>query len=499
MPNAPGPARDGLAHREHVRLKAVRGRVAAGPAESVWVSSHDQRHRAVPAGQGPQSVAGSRLGQADATLARARRALAATSPVAEDRSSASTSLKSTTTVVGWVDGRLMLRGGRRHGGFPASRVVTKPPVGRIVVHDDGTPARDVRRSACRLASVAERELPQRQTELATRGLGDRDRVPPEPLCRGARPPVRPAAVAVHALGDRRQPVRAPATPGTSPAGRKVVVHDYCYHGSVDETFATLDDAGRVVARRGNIGPPVDPSRDDARWCEFNDVDGAGARRSATATSPPCSVEPALTNVGIVLPEPGLPRRAARADPQARHAADHRRDPHALRRSAAATRPRYGLEPDMLDDRQDRSRGGIPAGAYGMTAGARPTAIARVGRPGGRRRRRHRRDAGRQRAVAGRDAGDARARCSPTRRSRACSRSATAGPTGVDGVHRRARAAVARATGSAPGPNTLTRAGTAADRRRVGTANTESETSTQFIHLLSAQSRCPGSPRSTTWR
>ena len=40
--------------------------------------------------------------------------------------------------------------------------------------------------------------------------------------------------------------------------RKVLVMDYCYHGSVDETFATLDEHGAVIERRGNIGAPVDP-------------------------------------------------------------------------------------------------------------------------------------------------------------------------------------------------------------------------------------------------
>ena len=41
---------------------------------------------------------------------------------------------------------------------------------------------------------------------------------------------------------------------------KIAVHDWCYHGTVDETFATLDDDGRVVARAGNVGRPVDPRR-----------------------------------------------------------------------------------------------------------------------------------------------------------------------------------------------------------------------------------------------
>jgi len=38
---------------------------------------------------------------------------------------------------------------------------------------------------------------------------------------------------------------------------KVVVHDHCYHGSVDEAIAILDGKGRVVPVRGSVGPQVD--------------------------------------------------------------------------------------------------------------------------------------------------------------------------------------------------------------------------------------------------
>src|SRR5271169_2215553 len=38
---------------------------------------------------------------------------------------------------------------------------------------------------------------------------------------------------------------------------KILVFHYCYHGTVDETFATLE-GGVVGLRRGNVGPPVDP-------------------------------------------------------------------------------------------------------------------------------------------------------------------------------------------------------------------------------------------------
>jgi len=52
--------------------------------------------------------------------------------------------------------------------------------------------------------------------------------------------------------------------------KKVLVVDYCYHGSVDEAFATLDDSGDVVERRGNIGAPVAPSETTV-VVPFNDV------------------------------------------------------------------------------------------------------------------------------------------------------------------------------------------------------------------------------------
>ena len=83
---------------------------------------------------------------------------------------------------------------------------------------------------------------------------------------------------------------------------KVLVFDWCYHGSVDESFATLD-AGLVVARRGNLGPPVPPS-ETTKVVEWNDLDGLEA---ALAPGDVALVltEPALTNVGIVHPEPGF--------------------------------------------------------------------------------------------------------------------------------------------------------------------------------------------------
>ena len=52
----------------------------------------------------------------------------------------------------------------------------------------------------------------------------------------------------------------------------ILVFNWCYHGTVDETFATLGADGVVRARSGNLGPPVDPAV-TTRVVEFNDVDG----------------------------------------------------------------------------------------------------------------------------------------------------------------------------------------------------------------------------------
>ena len=83
---------------------------------------------------------------------------------------------------------------------------------------------------------------------------------------------------------------------------RVAVIDWCYHGSVDESFATLDADGRVVARRGNIGPPV-PLAETTAVLPFNDV---AALEAALAGGEVAGVllEPAMTNIGIVLPEDG---------------------------------------------------------------------------------------------------------------------------------------------------------------------------------------------------
>jgi glutamate-1-semialdehyde 2,1-aminomutase len=90
--------------------------------------------------------------------------------------------------------------------------------------------------------------------------------------------------------------------------RKILVFHYCYHGTVDESFASLHD-GVVGPRRGNIGPPVNPA-ETTRVVEFNDLDAleAALRHADVAC---VLAEPAMTNVGIILPEAGYWEAAQR--------------------------------------------------------------------------------------------------------------------------------------------------------------------------------------------
>jgi glutamate-1-semialdehyde 2,1-aminomutase len=82
---------------------------------------------------------------------------------------------------------------------------------------------------------------------------------------------------------------------------KILVFHYCYHGTVDESFATLEN-GVVGPRRGNIGPPVNPG-ETTRVVEFNDL---SALESALKHHDVACIlaEPAMTNVGIILPDAG---------------------------------------------------------------------------------------------------------------------------------------------------------------------------------------------------
>ncbi|HVC88147.1 MAG TPA: aspartate aminotransferase family protein [Gaiellaceae bacterium] len=155
---------------------------------------------------------------------------------------------------------------------------------------------------------------------------------------------------------------------------KVLVFNWCYHGTVDETFATLRD-GAVVEREGNLGRPV-ALTETTRVVEWNDVD-ALERELAHGDVACVLAEPALTNIGIVLPESGFHDALRRAT---------RRtgtllvldETHTLCAGPGGYTAVHGLEPDVLTVGKAIGSG-IPAAAYGFTEELARRVDAAIGR------------------------------------------------------------------------------------------------------------------------
>ncbi|HSF60516.1 MAG TPA: aspartate aminotransferase family protein [Gaiellaceae bacterium] len=142
---------------------------------------------------------------------------------------------------------------------------------------------------------------------------------------------------------------------------RVLVFNWCYHGTVDETFATLSD-GRVVARRGNLGPPVSPA-ETTRVVEFNDLRGL-ERELAHGDVAVVLAEPALTNIGIVHPEPGF-HDGLRELTRAHGTLLAIDETHTICCGPGGFTAAHALEPDIVTIGKPIA-GGIPAAAYGFS-------------------------------------------------------------------------------------------------------------------------------------
>jgi glutamate-1-semialdehyde 2,1-aminomutase len=143
---------------------------------------------------------------------------------------------------------------------------------------------------------------------------------------------------------------------------KIAVFSYCYHGSVDETFIVATAQG-PCPRPGNVGAPVDP-RETTRVAEFNDP-GALERELSHGDVAAVLMEPALTNIGIVLPEAGYLDTVRQLTRQ--HGTLLINDEtHTFSAGPGGCTAAWGLEPDMVTIGKSIA-GGVPAGAYGLTA------------------------------------------------------------------------------------------------------------------------------------
>lgn len=143
---------------------------------------------------------------------------------------------------------------------------------------------------------------------------------------------------------------------------KILVFAYCYHGSVDETFAVPDEDGRATARPGNVAPPV-PLDETTRVVEFNDL-AALERELAQGDVAAILAEPAMTNIGIVLPEPGFlsGMRELATKYNALLMID---ETHTFSAGPGGMTARDNLSPDIFIIGKSIGAG-IPSGAYGIT-------------------------------------------------------------------------------------------------------------------------------------
>ncbi|MBI4347700.1 MAG: aspartate aminotransferase family protein [Elusimicrobia bacterium] len=153
---------------------------------------------------------------------------------------------------------------------------------------------------------------------------------------------------------------------------KVLVFNYCYHGTVDESFATLRD-GKTVPRSGNLGPPVNPGL-TTRVVEFNDE---AALEAALAPGDVACVlaEPAMTNVGIVHPAPGF-HDALRRLTRRYGALLIIDETHTICAGPGGFTRAHGLEPDFFVLGKPVG-GGIPTSVYGLTQAVAEKVAARI--------------------------------------------------------------------------------------------------------------------------
>ena len=144
---------------------------------------------------------------------------------------------------------------------------------------------------------------------------------------------------------------------------KILVFSYCYHGSVDETFVVIDEEGNARSRPGNVGPAVDPTS-TTRVAHFNDLESVRAQLEHGDVAA-IVTEPALTNIGIVLPAPGFldGLRALATQHGALLLID---ETHTLSAGPGGMTAAAGLRPDIVVVGKSIG-GGIACGAYGITA------------------------------------------------------------------------------------------------------------------------------------
>jgi glutamate-1-semialdehyde 2,1-aminomutase len=143
---------------------------------------------------------------------------------------------------------------------------------------------------------------------------------------------------------------------------KICAFSYCYHGAVDETLIRTGPHGSTIEREGNVGPAV-PVDQTSRVAEFNDLDSV-ERALAHGDVAVLIAEPALTNIGIVLPEPDF-WKSVRALCDKYETLLLIDETHTISAGPGGCTRAWNLEPDIVVIGKSIG-GGVPSGAYGLS-------------------------------------------------------------------------------------------------------------------------------------
>jgi len=153
---------------------------------------------------------------------------------------------------------------------------------------------------------------------------------------------------------------------------KILFHSYCYHGSVDESLIVVGPDGHAMSRPGNVGEPVDVL-ETSRVAEFNDLESL-ERELAHGDVAAVLIEPALTNIGIVLPDPGY-HKGVRELTRKYGTLLIIDETHTFSAGPGGMTKANHLDPDIAVIGKAIG-GGIPTAAYGLSAEFAEKALAR---------------------------------------------------------------------------------------------------------------------------
>lgn len=143
---------------------------------------------------------------------------------------------------------------------------------------------------------------------------------------------------------------------------KILVFDGCYHGTVEETMVRLRD-GKTVPRAGQLGNVLDVAR-TTRVVPFNDIPALEAALAANDIAAVLA-EPAMTNIGMVLPDADF------HDALRRLTRKHGTlliidETHTISTGPGGYTRAHSLEPDIFVLGKPVA-GGIPCAVFGVTA------------------------------------------------------------------------------------------------------------------------------------